>query len=180
MRVYESNQVTEIVYELKNGKVAIIPTDTFYAVISLSEQRIYSLKQRSISKKLINFINCDEMENIEFSQHQKQMLKKYWPGPLTVILNGKSYRVPKSNLIEQIVDYVGPIFSSSANISGLSPITTIDEVKKQFNKNIHDIIFVKDNISQSNIASTVFDLNSLKVLRVGEIGINQLIKDFNI
>ena len=89
------NKIENAVHILKNGGVAIFPTDTVYGIGTLPKkeymEKIYKIKKRDFSKKIIALISnknklaelIDETdENIKKIEN---ILKKYWPGELTVI-----------------------------------------------------------------------------------------------
>lgn len=90
------------------GKIFCFPTDTVYGLAALYEdkeaiKRIYDLKKRSYDKPLANL--CSDMKQItalgvEITGLAEELMTKYWPGPLTLILRGPkgkiSFRMPES------------------------------------------------------------------------------------
>ena len=62
------------------------------------------------------------------------MLKKYWPGKLTVVKNKIGYRVPNDDFLLKLLDRFDFLYSSSANISGRNPITDLDEAHNTFRR----------------------------------------------
>ena len=50
------DSINDIVFELKNNKAAIIPTDTLAGIISYDKKLIYKIKKRPSHKKLILFV----------------------------------------------------------------------------------------------------------------------------
>lgn len=173
MVVYNNNDIDEIIFELINGKTIIIPTDTQYGLISLDVNNLYRIKRRNKNKKIIKFIKSPEIVKTNNSDFYK-LAKKFWPGKLTLILDGESYRIPKNDLINKLLDRYEVLYCSSANISCKNPIRTIDEAKEQFKKNLDELIFVTSNISGDNIASTIYDINSKKVIREGIISLGDI------
>ena len=57
----EKKEIEKAVEILKNGGVAVFPTDTVYGIGSLPEkesvEKIYKIKKRDFSKKIIALIN---------------------------------------------------------------------------------------------------------------------------
>lgn len=162
------NEIDSIIFELKNNKVAIIQTDTVPGIISLSKKQIYKVKKRPLNKKLINFIsNINQVPN--YNEKFKVLAEEFWPGNLTLIYKGISYRMPNNKYILKIIDDVGPLYSSSANISGEQPIRSKYEAFIHFKKYKNDIIFIEGDYSIHKQPSTIFDVDKNKVIREGEI-----------
>ena len=112
MVVYDERDLDSIVFELKNFKAAIIPTDTVAGIVCLDAKTIYSIKKRDRSKKLITFIcNLDQVENK--SEKFIKLAKNLWPGKITLITKGVSYRMPNSSFVLRLISKVGPLYSSS-------------------------------------------------------------------
>ncbi len=167
------NNLDKIVNELKNNKVAIIPTDTVWGIVSLNPDLIYQVKNRPKEKKLISFVNdIDELniDNIIFNK----LANKFWPGPLTLIYQGISYRKPNSDYLLNIIKKTGPLYSSSANISGQNPITNKEEAVSNFSNYINVIIFINGKYSKDNNASTIYDIDKRKIIRQGAITMSDL------
>lgn len=177
MRQYSFSDFDAIIFELKNQKAAIVPTDTTFGIVSLDSETIYRIKKRSHKKKLVIFIpDIDYIPNL--SLHEKHVLKKYWPGQLTIIKDKIGYRIPDQHMLIKLLERTGPLFSSSANVSGNKPITNYDDAKKEFKNNWWDLIFVNGKIN-SNVPSTIIDLDRKKILREGIISGKAVINDFN-
>lgn len=80
---------------LLSGHVGIVPTDTIYGISCLANstenvEKIYAIKQRDFDKPFI--ILLDSLESLKnFSiiptPIESEMLKKYWPGPVSIILD---------------------------------------------------------------------------------------------
>ena len=114
-------------------------------------------------------------------------MEKYWPGALTIIfkksaktlpsvtcgLDTIGFRIPNDETALEILKKVGPIATTSINISGQPPLNDYHEIEKEFGDEI-DYLFEKE-VKSSNVSSTVIDCTSedIKVLRQGEIIIKQ-------
>lgn len=162
------NELEAIEFELKNGKVAIVATDTVAGLISLNKNLIYKIKKRPHYKKLIYFISdVEDIPNLH--KNTKILANQFWPGPLTLINNGISYRIPNNEFLIKIIKRFKKLHSTSANISGLEPIKNSYEAFSYFSNYKNDIIFIKGDYNFRNLSSTVFDVNKNKVLREGTI-----------
>src|SRR6201987_1748917 len=87
--------------QIRAGQVLGMPTDTFYGLAAdplnlRAVDRVYEIKTRSRHKPLSLLIEgADQAEELAFSLPDEfQMLaRRYWPGPLTVIVRAGS-RLP--------------------------------------------------------------------------------------
>lgn len=144
----------EIRKVLKEDGVAVMPTDTIYGLVGRAESevavnRIYDLKKRAPEKPCIILIgNTTELEkfDIHLPLEQKEILVKYWPGPVSIILdcleekfsylhrgtNTLAFRMPQSDSLQALLLEVGPLIAPSANPEGLPPAEDVKEAKKYF------------------------------------------------
>lgn len=128
----------EAIKRLLNGEVIGVPTDTVYGLSSLRQygHKIFEVKQRDHSKKLITMINSiDELEISDNTLRSK--MQEVWPGKVTLIyeVDGEltSYRIPNEpNLLKLLGELGKPIFTTSANISGFDPCLTREKFKQTF------------------------------------------------
>ena len=174
--------------DLKKGKLIIYPTDTVYGVggIITNEEtikNIYKAKDRSFSSPLIALVSS--AEKIE------KLMKTFWPGGLTIILeskdivppimisNGKTVgvRMPDHETALKIIESAGGILpTTSANISGEATPRSYDELDEEFKKRV-DII-VDGGKCPIGTASTIIDMSgeNIKILREGAISQEQIEK----
>ena len=179
--------------EILKNKIIVFPTDTVYGVGCLyndieAYKKIYELKKRSFDKPLAVLISkMDHLQlfNEELDSASKELINKYWPGALTVILKKKKdsdaadlfnnqkigLRMPNSRIALKLIDHFGPLATTSVNISGEKELNSIEEIKAQFG----DLIdyYIDDIEPMSKISSTVIELfdSSYRVLREGSIKI---------
>ena len=81
---------------LKNEKLVAIKTETVYGLACESSsktaiQKVYSLKQRPLLNPLIIHVDSiDLAEKISvINNDSREIMKEFWPGPVTLILNRK-------------------------------------------------------------------------------------------
>jgi len=190
MFIDSHNQISK---EKLRGKVIAYPTDTVFGIGAMIDDleainKIYKLKKRSSDKPLAILASKveDILPYIEMpSEDIFNIMKKYWPGALTIIFKKKhsissqvvskidtiAFRIPNNAITLNILEKTGPLATTSVNISGDNPINTYQEIDKLFGDKI-DYLLVK-NINSSNISSTIIDVsdNHLKIVRQGEIKI---------
>ena len=187
---------------LRKGEVIVLPTDTVYGFgcICNSEQaadKIYNLKNRDRKKPLILFVsNLKQVEDIAYDipPIAKELMNKFWPGPLTIILRAKenipisqacimkgnkfptiSFRIPNHPIPRFLVKELGvPLATTSANISGYNHQATSIKVLEKIFENKADLC-IDDNGIPTGVESTVIDcsVSPPSILREGAI-INQI------
>jgi len=135
-----------------------MPTDTIYGIVGRAEDistvnRIYSLKKRAPEKPCIMLIgDIKELEkfSIILSKEQKEKLMKYWPGPVSVILDCPddsfaylhrgtktlALRLPAQMELLSLLEETGPLIAPSANPEELLPAKNIGEAKKYFGNSV--------------------------------------------
>lgn len=144
----------KLVSLLKNGGVAVIPTDTIYGIVGSAlipdtVEKIYELRKRAADKPfiiLISSLNDLEKFDIKLTQKQRELLEKIWPNPVSVVLSCKSekfeylhrgtnslaFRMPKNEGLLNLLKQTGPLVAPSANFEAELPSETIAEAKKYF------------------------------------------------
>lgn len=182
---------------LKNDLVSL-PTETVYGLAGLgtslsAAKKIYKLKKRPLSKKLIfHCSNIDMVKKFFILESENLLLaEKFWPGPLTLILKRKSkqipisltknkycaVRIPKNLLTLKVISLLArPIVMPSANrFKKLSPINA----KMVFDQFLDtNLIIVDDMKCKVGLESTLVNVfkNRLTVIRPGKISLTDLKK----
>ncbi len=173
---------------LKEGAIGVIPTDTIYGICTSafnekSVEKVYKLRKRNPNKPCIILISSfDDLKkfNVKLKFWQKEILKKIWPGKVSVILscpyqkfyylhrgtNSLAFRLPKNKLILKILKISGPLIAPSANLEGLEPAKNVKEAKKYFGNKV----FYLDRGDLISKPSSLIDLRKkkIKILREGE------------
>jgi len=147
----------EIVTKIKVGKIFIYPTDTVYGLgcdagNSESVRKIKQIKNRDFDKPLsviapsIAWIRKHLIVSID--------LKKYLPGPYTLILEKKSksflhevsrentlgVRIPDADFSKFVHASGRPFITTSVNVSGEKPAQSISQVSPQVLSNVDVVI----------------------------------------
>jgi len=185
-------EIFDLVPKLKKGSLALFPTDTLPALCSYAKysKKIWTIKKRPLNKPLILMGGCLE-DLFEFVQpcaieDGLKMAKIYWPGALTIILpttgnlsdylncnsNSIGFRVPDLKLARDFLIKTGPLATTSANISGESPVENALEASIQFPG--IPILGPLPWPNSSGKASTVIEWNQgkWKLLRSGSVVLN--------
>jgi L-threonylcarbamoyladenylate synthase len=194
----DPRMIAYVAERIKAGQVAGMPTDTFYGLAAdplnlRAVDLIYEVKSRNRHKPLSLLI--ESVEQAEYLARPLpdlffEIAAKYWPGPLTIIVQASSrlplkvtantgnvaLRLPAAKIPVEVIRAAGvPITATSANISGASECTTAEGVREQLGARL-DLI-VDGGTSPREVASTIIDMSvpgHCKLLRQGAIPESEL------
>jgi len=143
---------------LKSGGVGVIPTDTIYGLVGSAlkkktVERMYALRKRNRKKPMIVLVGAVRdlaRFGVRIKASDLKILKKYWPGKVSVILPCRSkkfaylhrgtqsiaFRFPAKKSLMQMLLKTGPLVAPSANLEGKPPAKTIREAKKYFGEHV--------------------------------------------
>ena len=185
-------ELSVLASKLKKGSLALFPTDTLPAICSCPKysKKIWDIKKRPPNKPLILMGGCldDLFEFVKpcAIEDGLKLAKIYWPGALTIVLptignfskflnynsNSLGFRVPALRLARDLLIKTGPLATTSANISGKSPVKDALEASIQFPG--IPMLGPVPWPSASGMASTVVEWNEGKwnLLRAGSVVLN--------
>ena len=150
---------------IKSGGLVALPTETVYglgadATNAKAVELIFKVKGRPAINPLI--IHIDKMSVFEIAEENEiaqDLSSKFWPGPLTLILNKKNkskykiaenalaglstiaVRVPAHPVFRNLLKKSNlPIACPSANFSGKLTLTRFEDVLSSFSGKIDAII----------------------------------------
>lgn len=189
----EKENIEEVVELLQQGEVVAFPTETVFGLgVKYGRledlEKIYQLKNRDHSKAVTLMVA--QREDIEkyayISEQAKKIIDAFMPGMITLILKKKDtvdnrytagletigIRIPDDPFVLELLNRVGPMLVTSANISGKPALLNEQEVFQEFNHKIHLIVKGK---CVNNLASTVVQIDDeVKILRQGLITKEQI------
>jgi L-threonylcarbamoyladenylate synthase len=186
----QSRAITEATDVLFNNGVIAIPTDTVYGIACLANNsitiaRIFSIKGRNSNKALPILIgSLEQLDQVALPINKKieKLIANFWPGPLTIIVLRKpslpenlspgltvGVRMPKHSWLIDLIKKVGPLATTSANLSGYPDSCNANEVAGSLGEKI-DLI-IDGGQSLLALPSTVVDCSGpeIKILREGPI-----------
>jgi tRNA threonylcarbamoyl adenosine modification protein (Sua5/YciO/YrdC/YwlC family) len=189
----EASLVKYVCEQIQAGQVLGMPTDTFYGLAAdpynlRAVERVYEIKSRLKHKPLSLLIeDVDQAE--EFARPLCDdfhlLARRFWPGPLTMIVPAASrvplkvtantgnvaLRVPAAEIPLAVVRAAKiPITATSANLSGAVECTTAEQVRDQLQNRIS--LIVDGGKSPRAVASTIVHFaedGSWEILREGAI-----------
>jgi len=185
---FSKNDIDKITNSLKREEVIALPTDTIYGFSCLptSEKalsKICKLKNRDSEKSFIVLVSSkyDISKLLSVNVKQLEFIKNNTPNPLTIIakkndevkLSQKFHlptiaiRIPNDAFLQNILNKVDIMVSTSCNLNGENYINDCNEIINNFDK--LDAIVVEDNQNNS-ISSTIIDITSepYKIIRQGK------------
>ena len=190
--ITEQFGISDLAIKLKKGSLALFPTDTLPALCSHPKfsKKIWTIKKRPLTKPLILMGGCLE-DLFEFVdpcaiEDGLKLAQKYWPGALTIVLpaigknsnnlnldsNSLGFRVPDLRIARDLLMKTGPLATSSANISGESPVKNELEASIVFPG--VPLLAPLPWPKSSGLASTVVEWNKgeWNLLRAGSVALN--------
>jgi len=191
---------------LHDGFLVAFPTETVYglgadATNESAVSRIFEIKGRPLDHPVIVHINStDQIEHwaVNVPKYAYALADKYWPGPMTLILNRSSnakdwitggqntvgIRIPNHEIALLLLEEFkkigsGAIAAPSANKFGKVSPTSYQHVKEELSEDLSANDMILDGgISSIGIESTIIDCtqDQPKILRPGFIT-NKMIEE---
>ncbi len=162
---------TQAAKALREGKVALVPTETVVGLVAAEGglRRIEEIKSRDPDKPVA--LLCASAEEAfalatDVSALARKLASLYWPGPLTLVLDRAGggtvgVRVPAGPVVRELLAaYGGPLYATSANISGEPAPKGLEEVDPWVSEAVDLIVGAEPG---SGEASAVVDLSGGRV-----------------
>ena len=164
--------------ELRAGRAVIIPTDTVYGLAALPENAdlLFELKQRPADKAVAILVAqpADAEQLFDPLPATRRLMEACWPGALTIVQDGYGVRCPDHPLVQALAAAVGPIATTSANLSGQPTPHTAAEAAAPFPA----VYLVVDGGRLQAPASTVVEVtqDGLSILRQGAVEVEGVVE----
>ncbi|PHM31010.1 L-threonylcarbamoyladenylate synthase type 1 TsaC [Xenorhabdus innexi] len=188
-----SNEVSPefdvIITALKEEKVIAYPTEAVFGLgcdpdSEKAVNELLLLKNRPKEKGLILIADdyerlCPYIDDRQLGNEQKKTIFSFWPGPVTWVIPAKSItpkwltgkfstlavRVTDHPLVRELCTLYGkPLVSTSANLSGLEPCRSSEEVRRQFG---NDFPVLEGEVGGRKNPSEIRDALTGKLYRQG-------------
>lgn len=162
---------------LREGKVGLVPTETVVGLLAdeLGLSRLAGIKGRDPAKPIA--LLCPSAQSAfalasRVPPVAEALAESLWPGPLTLVLERErggtiGLRVPDHPTVRELLaEYGGPLYATSANVSGGPAPASLDDVDPTIREAVN---FSVDGEPGSGEASTVVDLSEGQavILRAG-------------
>jgi L-threonylcarbamoyladenylate synthase len=185
-------EIRNAVGVLRAGGLVAFPTETVYGLGADASnpeavKKLFAVKRRPADHPVIVHVaDAVQVANwaAEIPEAARRLAKKFWPGPLTLILKRArkvsdvvtggqdtvAVRVPKHPVAEHLLGvFGGGIAAPSANRFGRVSATTAEHVKREFGKEVECVL--DGGEADVGIESTIVDLSGAapRLLRPGWI-----------
>jgi L-threonylcarbamoyladenylate synthase len=150
-QLFSSLADKQLIELLKNGAVGIIPTDTVYGLICVATNtqavdKLYALKSREHKPGTVIAAHIDQLVSLGLKYRYLKAAEQYWPAPISVVvpsgdpqtnylrmgLPALAVRISAAKTLNKLINIVGPLLTSSANLAGQLPANTIKEAQNYF------------------------------------------------
>jgi tRNA threonylcarbamoyl adenosine modification protein (Sua5/YciO/YrdC/YwlC family) len=179
---------------VKNGGLAVIPTDTSYAVICDAFNNGAITKLRMAKKQNSDIalpIAAGSIETIrgvaKFSTIANDLASALWPGPLTLLTvaqdslswnigqagSALAVRVPHHEVGQAVLAGIGPTVMTGAQSMGQASVQTVEQAQAALSDFV-DVYF--DGGPLSPRISTIIDATTdhVRMIRSGELSLAQI------
>ena len=199
MKIIKNNSkgIKEAAEILSANGIVAFPTETVYGLgaSAFSEEavtQVYKIKKRPFFNPLIIHVSSYDMatEHGVFNDSADKLVQKYWPGPLSIILNKRksgvvssatasldtiALRCPSNTIASKLLkELKKPIAAPSANKSGKLTCTNAGDIFTKLKNDINAVI--DGGGAQLGLESTVVDCSVEKprIVRLGNITIDEI------
>ena len=185
-------EIETIATHIGNGKIGIFPCDTILGIVGLATKenslKIAAIKERENCPFIVLLPSIEHLDEVSelLTDDQQFMMKSYWPGPVTFIVNkakaiDKSITAGKNSIGLRLPDFLPlnyllkqvdrPIISTSVNKHSHPAALIESDISKDILSQV-DFCYTGTIAKQSN-ASTIVDLSVSpnKILRQGDLHI---------
>lgn len=183
---------------VRQGSLAIVPTDTCYGVAcdafdATAVARLKTLRgmhHDTVITVLVADIGVVDAVATELSPIARRMASRFWPGPLTMMFDAQpslswqlgipkeavAVRIPAHQTLRALLKECGPMAVSQASPVGGEPPFTLDDALQALRNQV-EIAVEGGRLSPSRL-STFIDLRkgNLEVLRVGSVPMGDLLR----
>jgi len=190
------DKVKKAIEVLRQGGIVIFPTDTAIGIGCRIDndraiKKLFKIRKRPKTKAvpvLFSDIRMVRRYVEKIPQDAENLMKKYWPGALTLVLHSNKVkvpllvrgggetlgvRIPDSKIVRTIIAQVGvPILGPSANFSGEKTPFKFEDLNPDLIKQVDYVL--KGEISLEKNVSTIIDctVTPWKIIRQGAVRIN--------
>ncbi|MGN6634409.1 MAG: L-threonylcarbamoyladenylate synthase [Oryzihumus sp.] len=181
---------------VRRGALVVLPTDTVYGVgaDAFSPDAVAAvLAAKGRGREMpppVLVPNPRTLDGLATSvpAYARELVKAFWPGPLTVVLLAQSslmwdlgdtngtvaLRMPEDDVALALLDAVGPMAVTSANITGQPAATSVTAAAAQLGAAVS--VYLDGGPTSGNVPSTIVDCTGdvPVVLREGGVSADQL------
>lgn len=185
MKVIDYQKAADI---LIAGGIGVLPTDTVYGLVAsaydkLAVERMYAAKNRERKPGTLIAANIDQLLTLGVSREETDKVTQWWPNPLSAVLKVDGFEylhqgvgtlamgVVDNTIVRELLQVTGPLITSSANLPGQPPATTIEEAIAYFGDKVD--FYVDGGVIVDVQPSTIIrpTAEGVEILRQGSISL---------
>jgi tRNA threonylcarbamoyl adenosine modification protein (Sua5/YciO/YrdC/YwlC family) len=188
--------VARAVEAVRGGEVVVMPTDTVYGIgaDAFSADAVASvLAAKGRGREMPPPVLVPSTRTVdglatEVPDWSRELIRAFWPGPLTLVFRAQpslmwdlgetngtvALRMPQDDVALAVLDEVGPMAVTSANLTGHPPATTVTDAAAQLGAAVS--VYLDGGPTRSDEVSTIVDCTGAVpvVLRAGAITWEQI------
>lgn len=176
---------------VREGRIVVLPTDTVYGVGAdafdeVAVAMVLAAKHRGREMPppvLLPSARTVDGLAVDVPMYARILMRHFWPGPLTLVLRSQpslqwdlgetngtvALRMPADEVALALLQEVGPLAMTSANVSGQPPATSAQEAMDQLGGAV--TVYLDDGPRTGGLPSTILDCTGEEpvVLRAGAL-----------
>ena len=175
--------ISEAARLVAEGHLVVFPTETVYGIACNADDpealaRLTALKERPQDKPYT--LHVGRLDDVEarvdsIPPQARKLMRRYWPGPLTIIFpgadgRGVGVRMPSNRIALELIRRAGvPVYAPSANRAGERPATSAAQAAKSVGQAV--ALVLDGGPSRYRQASTVLQVtdSGWGILREGAV-----------
>ncbi len=172
---------------LRGDGVGVLLTDTVYGIVGRAASakaatRVIEAKGRKFKPGTLIAANIQQLIDLGLPADHIKVCQHFWPGPVSVVIpagpeleyihlgkNSIVVRIPDKPELVSLLETVGPLLTTSANLPDEPMINTIDDAQKLFGRRLN--FYVDGGRLSAPVASTIISVD-IAVLRQGAVTID--------
>lgn len=169
---------------LEAGELVVVPTETVYGIACdpARLETLYAAKERDRGKpvaRLAAGLKQVEALGAVFGPHGRLLAEKYWPGPLTLVLDTPDgptgFRVPAHEVPLALARAFGrPIALTSANKSGGTDAVNAQDAFDALNKHVSLLLDCGECSGKTPSTVVLCQPDGIKILREGAVSSGEI------
>lgn len=188
----------EVAGHLRRGGLITCPTETVYgfgcALRPRALEALRALKQRGPEKPFLLLVTDTRIPGVRWTPAALDLAARFWPGPLTIVLQAEPGAFPAQVLggndtvavratshpgLRRVLEALGePMTSTSANVPGEAPATTLDQARAVLSvfPAVDDMWLLDGGTLPPSLPSTIIDgtVQPPRLIRRGALDMAQL------
>lgn len=174
---------------LLSGAIGVLPTDTVYGLVcragdKIAVSKLYKQKSREKKPGTVIASSVEQLAELGIKDRYLKAVERFWPNPISVVIPCSSeldyldqglrtlaVRVSNNTALNKLIEKVGPLLTSSANLPGETTAGNVKSAKKYFGDKIDFYVDSGDLSGQKSSTLIRIVGDTVEVLRQGAVEI---------